>query len=243
MTIKGKGNYTGTIAVGYSISETSIANANTGASNLKVTPAQVVFSEKKSDSFIYQPTVKVTDGKQTLKKGKDYTITYVNCEQTKVKTYLQTLRAGGTVTDSMKPKAEIKSVTNSGYADSYTIGLTIYDKKLTAANLYILVSGDTGYTGSQITPTVTVYYGDKAAVKAAKEGGVTDESTLTNQTGSYKLTKLVQQTEAGAGTGYMVSYGANVSSGKNKGTVTVTGTGLYGGSVTVKFDIQQKGVN
>ena len=36
---------------------------------------------------------------------------------------------------------------------------------------------------------------------------------------------------------YTFTYGANRTAGKNKGSVTVTGRGLYGGSVTVKFDI------
>jgi hypothetical protein len=42
--------------------------------------------------------------------------------------------------------------------------------------------------------------------------------------------------------GYTLSYGANVAAGKNKGTVTVTGTGIYGGSVTTKFTINQRAV-
>ena len=41
---------------------------------------------------------------------------------------------------------------------------------------------------------------------------------------------------------YTLAYGANVTAGKNKGSVTVSGTGLYGGSVTVKFTIVRKEV-
>ena len=45
------------------------------------------------------------------------------------------------------------------------------------------------------------------------------------------------------GRDYTLSYGANTAAGRNKGSVTVTGTGLYGGSVTVKFDIKSKDIN
>ena len=41
----------------------------------------------------------------------------------------------------------------------------------------------------------------------------------------------------------MLSYGANTAAGRNKGSVTVIGTGLYGGSVTVKFDIKSRDIN
>ena len=40
---------------------------------------------------------------------------------------------------------------------------------------------------------------------------------------------------------YTISYGANNKSGKNKGSITITGAAPeFGGSVTVKFDILQK---
>lgn len=43
------------------------------------------------------------------------------------------------------------------------------------------------------------------------------------------------------GEDYTLSYGKNTVSGKNKGSVTVSGIApYYGGSVTVKFDIVKK---
>lgn len=38
------------------------------------------------------------------------------------------------------------------------------------------------------------------------------------------------------------SCGANNTAGKNKGSVTIIGAGLYGGSATFKFTIQSKNV-
>ncbi len=43
------------------------------------------------------------------------------------------------------------------------------------------------------------------------------------------------------GKDYTISYGANVKSGKNKGSITIEGISpYYAGSVTVKFDILQR---
>ena len=58
----------------------------------------------------------------------------------------------------------------------------------------------------------------------------------TAESGKYKLKKLT------AGIDYTLSYGANLTAGKNKGSVTATGAGRYGGSVTVKFTIGKKAI-
>ncbi len=104
--------------------------------------------------------------------------------------------------------------------------------------MYVVISegaGQSEYTGGQVTPDITVYYGEKAAVSAAKKDKVRDEATLTAESGMYKLKKL----ETGD---YAVSYGTNMAAGKNKGSVTITGAGRYGGSVTVKFEIGKKSI-
>ena len=93
-------------------------------------------------------------------------------------------------------------------------------------------NGQNIYTGGQVKPDVAVYYGEKTAVAAAKKDKVKDEATAQK----YKLTKLAADTD------YTLSYGANTASGKNKGSVTVTGAGKYGGSVTVRFTIEKKSI-
>jgi uncharacterized repeat protein (TIGR02543 family) len=53
----------------------------------------------------------------------------------------------------------------------------------------------------------------------------------------YQGERLVQDTD------FSVSYGTNITAGKNKGTVKITGLSpYYGGDVTVKFDINRKKV-
>ena len=51
------------------------------------------------------------------------------------------------------------------------------------------------------------------------------------------------KTETGGDGDYTVTYGANIVSGKNKGSVTITGSSVkYGGSVTVKFEIKKRDI-
>ena len=258
MTVTGKGNYTGSLTVYFDITQAELTEGQ-----ITVTP--VALSTK--DNYEYKPSVKVTDNVsgKVLSAGenKDYTITYENNGQENVTKYVN-----GDVS-AAQPMAVVK-VPSSG-TGSYKLAegvseikvpLPIYQTKLTSSNLYVIVSEDpaqityTGDTGTDerirpVTPDVTVYYGEAAAVKAAKQNKVTDETELTKQDGAYKLIKLKEvsavsdgQTDtASSGTGdYTVSYGANVTAGKNKGTVTITGTGVYGGSVTVKFEILKRSV-
>lgn len=142
----------------------------------------------------------------------------------------------------------MKVTGKNGYAGGAGIeiplGRYIYADKQTTANLYVIVSegaGQSVYTGEQVTPDVTVYYGEKNAVSAAKNDKEKDETKLTAASGKYKLKKLTGETGESAAD-YTVSYGANIASGKNKGSVTVTGAGRYGGSVTVKFTIEKKAI-
>ena len=137
----------------------------------------------------------------------------------------------------------MKVTGKGGYAGRQTadpsveipLGKYIYADKLVTANLYVVVSEGSGqniYTGGQVKPDVAVYYGEKTAVDAAKKDKVKGEATAQK----YKLTKLAADTD------YTLSYGANTASGKNKGSVTVTGAGKYGGSVTVRFTIEKKSI-
>jgi hypothetical protein len=239
---------------------------------VKVTASQVKFDEKKTDAaYEYKPTVKVTDGKKTLKKDKDYTLVYKNNTQEKVKAYLEALADSQKqyTADDLKKKQPCVIITAAG-TDYYTaktddsdsavtVYLQVYETKLTTANLYVAVSDETEkvtYTGSQVRPEVTVFYSadTKAVTDAKKEAqaAVKDGKTLTDEyleqlRSKYNL-KLLKETDAaslaagGTLSGYTLSYGTNTAAGKNKGTVTVTGTGIYGGSVTTKFNIQSRTV-
>ena len=251
MTIKGKGNYAGSLQRTYRIKEAQWSLDLNG--NLKANATPVAFDERKADTYVYVPKIKVTDGKAVLKAGKDYETEAHNCTQNEIREYLKAvadLRAGtSSVTqetlESMRPYVILTAKEGSGYTagSSFRVYVNIYQNKLTQSNLYVVVSEDaaqTTYTGSRLTPDVVVYYGDAASVKAAKRDKITEESALTNPGGGYGLTKLQYRSD---GTGdYTLTYGNNVAAGTNKGSVIVVGTGLYGASVTVKFTILQKDV-
>ena len=239
MTIKGKGNYNGKIIVSFSILKAPL----TENENLDMTASMMMYSAKKMDDFQYQPKIKITDKKKVLSAVKDYeVIGYKNCTQTAVKTYLESL-AKGTATADIRPYAIVEAREGSCYEGKIEVDLTIYQTKLCAKNLYIIVSSDnaqTTYTGKQVKPEVTVYYGEEEAIQRAKAAEETKENSLTNPSGSYRLAKLNSK-ENGIGD-YTISYGTNMKAGKNKGSITIHGTGLYGGKATVKFTILGKNV-
>lgn len=251
MIFKGKGNFAGSLKVIYTISTAELAD-----SNLMVSAAPIAVNVNKAEDYQYEPKITVKDGKKVLGKN-DYTVEYKNCSQTKVKEYLdqlKTLGAADTTADAGStawaevraagPCAVIKAA-GSGYVTTagkeITVYLNIYETKLTGSNVYVVVSEETAqttYHGERITPAVAVYYGNAQAVKAAKRDKVTEEEKLTGS--SYGLKKLTEKKDAAGD--YTLTYGANVAAGKNKGSVTVSGSGLYGGDVTVKFTIRQRNV-
>ena len=240
MIIKGKGNYTGSIIINFPIVKASLSENN----NMTVVAASISYNSKKAESYQYQPKIKITDKKKVLSVAKDYEVVeYKNCTQTAVEAYLEAL-ANDAATVGIRPYAIIKARDGSGYEGSIEVNLTIYQTKLTTKNLYIIVSAETEqitYTGKQVRPEVTVYYGKNEAIKQAKAVGETKEYILTDRSGKYKLTKL-SSSENGTGD-YTLEYGTNIIAGKNKGSVTVNGAGLYGGKVTVKFTILGKNVH
>ena len=239
MTIKGKGNYNGSVVISFPIVKAPLV----GNKNLTATATAIPYNMKKTDSFEYHPKIKITDKKKTLSATKDYEITeYRNCTQKDVKTYLESLANGTAVADA-RPYAVIKSKDGSNYEGTMEIDLSVYQTKLTAKNLYIIVSEETQqvtYRGTQVKPGVTVYYGEAGSIQEAKKAGECQENILTDKTGSYKLTKL-KPLENGTGD-YTIVYGTNIVAGKNKGSVTINGTGMYGGKVTVKFTILRKDI-
>lgn len=214
MTVKGKGNYGGTLTVQFQIIPASITS-----DSLTVSAAQV---QKKNDMKLKDFKLKVMDGKAVLQEGIDYRIDDADCTPEMIKAYADSL---GTAETAPEPKLILTGIGNYGAKiaedDKKEISLAdyIFATKLTSKNLKVEVTGSTTYTGRNVEPKVKVsYYKDN---NAAKQDGIGVE--LTN------------------GTDYKVTYGSkNIPAGKKKGSITITGAGIYGGSVTVKFDIEKK---
>lgn len=223
IVIKGKGNYTNTIEVPFTIEKAYLEKMY-----YDVKP--IAYNSKKDGNYAYKPAIKILDGKKALTKGKDYEIKYVCNTQADFEAWYEN---GAKMEDEGMPRAVITAVENGNYEAYYeeiTIPLPIYKTKLAASNLHVVVDS-AYYTGAQVTPNVTVYYSeDTGKVKAAKE--LKDEAAIL----ALGLRKLE------SGTDYTIhSYGTNIVAGKNKGSVKIEGTcPEFGGNVTIKFTIGSK---
>lgn len=215
VTVKGKGNYTGEFSLYF-----DIVKADLRADSIQIKTTPTAYKENKAPDYAYKPAVKLMDGRSALRAGKDYMIEYRNHTQADYENYIQNLRnpaaiegdmlkEGEPTVDGGAPIAVITEAEGSAYKleQPIIVPLPVYINKLTGTTLKVDVD-EAVYSGSQVTPEVTVFYG----------GGLIRE-----------------------GEDYTLSYGKNTVSGKNKGSVTVSGIApYYGGSVTVKFDIVKK---
>lgn len=220
VTVKGKGNYTGTFDVPFRITKSVLKDAvDNGSIQVKIT--SVIYNPNKPDDYEYKPAVKLMDGKSALRAGTDYEIQYRNNTQADYKTYLEAYEAAdrngkenpGEGLQKLRPQVVITAKEGSAYEGSGEIveWLPIYRTKFAKNNLQIDVVEEAVYTGKRIEPAVTVRTVDGKTLAEKKD--------------------------------FEVSYGANNKAGKNKGSVTITGVAPeYGGSVTVKFDIARKPV-
>lgn len=135
--------------------------------------------------------LKLMEGKKTLGVGetKDYVTDETKCTPEIISAYVDALAAAGT---TLPPEPVVKVTGKGGYAkgeaeEEIPLGRYLYADKLTAANVYVVVSEGAGqsiYTGGQVTPDVAVYYGEKTAVSAAKKDKVKDDAALTAQGGN-----------------------------------------------------------
>ncbi len=224
IVIKGKGNYAGDpLRVPFTITKASL-----DSDKITVSVKELAYNGKKDAGDKYEPAVKVMDGKKVLREGKDYKVKYECNTQEQYEAYYLSEKG---LSEEFMPRVVITAVGDSDYVldTAMEIALPVYQTKLAKANLHVVVSmGE--YTGTQVSPEITVYYSkDTGKVKEAKD--LSDEEAILGL-GLKKLTK---------DTDYIVSYGKNVTAGKNKGTVTISGKSPeYGGSVTVKFNINSK---
>ncbi len=259
MVLSGKGNFTGSITIYYNITNASLFQLYQEG-DITVTTAAARFTSKmvydsemedyydKYEDKEYTPAVTIKDGKKTLKKGEDYEIFYYNCTQSDVRDW-----------QSAVPYVEIRGIGNYGGIDGRDEGevivkpLSIYQKKLSANTLYVVYNEEAGYTytGQQITPEITVYYGNAADIRRARNAKETNEDILTTpkpdkddyERGEqipyeYGLTRLYSSNGKEGGN-YLLEYGENITQGQN-GTIKLTGVGGCTGSVTVKFTIGKK---
>ena len=205
--VKGKGNYAGEFSVPFRIVRADLAK-------MAVTTTPAAYKNNKAADFAYKPAVKLMEGRTALRAGRDYEIVYQNNTQADYDRYMEKWEAAGTggpSADGGVPAAVISEKAGSAYCldEPIIVPLPIYRTQFKKA-LLTVEPEEAVYTGSQVRPSVKVYYGS-------------------------------EREELEEGRDYTVSYGDNIKSGKNRGSVTVSGMAPeYGGSITVKFDIIRK---
>ncbi|MDE7130743.1 MAG: InlB B-repeat-containing protein [Lachnospiraceae bacterium] len=154
VTVKGKGNYSGSFDVKFSIEKADLRGGN-----ITVECAQVAYNSKKAADYEYKPAVTVKDGKAKLIKDKDYEISYVRNTQADFEGYVRSMILGWTTPDEGRPMAVITAKEGSAYTlqGQIEIPLQIYTEKLTKTKLDVKIDPAV-YTGGQVRPKVTVTY-------------------------------------------------------------------------------------
>lgn len=182
--------------------------------SVKTTP--VAYKSNKADNFAYKPAVKLMDGKSALRAGKDYEIAYRNNTQADYDKYME----------------------NDNWKKPLGEGVTPVDAGVPVAVI-------TEKAGSMYCLEKPIYVPLPIYQKQLKKAELTMELEGALYTGGQVRPFVKKVYCAGVlleeGRDYTVSYGANVKSGKNRGSVTISGIApRYGGSVTGKFDIIRK---
>ncbi|MBR5578102.1 MAG: hypothetical protein IKW28_03815, partial [Lachnospiraceae bacterium] len=225
MVVKGKGNYTGSLKIPFTIEKASLSSEK-----ITITLKEVSFNPRKKDNYEYKPGITIKDGNKTLSSKNDYEIIYENNTQEAYKKYYLSEGTDSQLTEADMPRIIIKGRGNYATTEDLVLELPVYRTKLTSKNLYAVIL-DGNYTGTQSKPEVRLYYSsDNKLVKNARSKGITSEEELLGM----GLVKLEPSR-------YSLSFGTNIFAGPNKGTVKVSGKATeYGGSVTFKFNIKSK---
>ncbi|MCH5324022.1 MAG: hypothetical protein J1E39_02305 [Eubacterium sp.] len=247
ITVKGKGNFTGSRTMTFKIKTLSLSSAKLTVSDQYYTGAAV------------KPTVKVTYGSATYTLNKDYTVTYKN--NTNLGTATVTVNGKGGLSGSKSVTFKIKelpvanakitvsNVTYSGKAQTPTVKVTYgsttytlnkhytvtYKNNTNAGTATVTVKGKSGISGSK---SVTFKINPKSVASA----NVTVSSVTFTGAAQKPAPKV---TLGGAtlksGTDYTVSYSSNTNAGT--ATVAIIGKGNYNGTVKKTFTINKRPIS
>lgn len=221
VTVQGKGSYNGKFDVTFRITKCGLKQA-VDSGSIQVKTTAVSYNPNKAEDFVYKPAVKLTDGKSALRLNQDYEVRY-ECN-----TQVQYMQYWEAYSEAVK----------NGAADP-ELNQNLQQLRPRAV---ITAKAESSYeTDGEIVVPLPIY--QTKLVKSNLEVDLTEEAVYTgNQvTPAVTVRDAVSGKAYTEGKDYTVSYGANNKSGKNKGSVTITGLAPeYGGSVTVKFDIVKK---
>jgi hypothetical protein len=224
ITIKGKGNYSGTITKTYTITSKTLDDAQSPVSMLAANKEAV----NKAGGYIVKPVLTDADGK-TLKEGVDYAI----------ESYVAKYAGGET-----KVLTKDSIVTEIGTEITVTvIGKGVYAGNGEASELsetYCITARSLkGVKAATITKT---YTGE--AVELAEEDFVMSRDTAGNVISRLTMKDGQSTRNLVYGKDFEIvegSYKNNIK--KGTASVTIKGCGEYGGTAVVKFKITEKNLS
>lgn len=248
--IKGKGSYSGTVKRSFSIKPAIIYKQCTF---YKIALQYYTGSQIK-------PVPKIKNGTTTLKNGTDFTLTYQNnVNKGTAKVYIKgkgnysgscSLTFSITARPVSTLKITVPSVTYNGKAQKPAVTAKYNNYKFKNGTDYTLSYKNNTKIG---TATVTVkgkgkLSGTKSVTfkinaKPIKNAVITYNNSLTynGSTLSPAVTVKYGNATLKKNTDYTVAYSNNVNAGT--GTITITGKGIYGGSVKKTFTIKKLGIS
>ena len=247
VTVKGKGNYTGSKKVTFKINEKDINKAVITDVDDQIFSGETI-----------TPEVVIKDGKETLKEGRDYTVSYK--DNLNIGTATITVKGKGNYTGSKKLSFKIgakhiKEVSVSDIADQIFSGeaftpevvVTDGNKTLVKDQDYFVSYYDNENAGTAkviITGTGN-YVGEKEAsfiIQAkAMDSVMLSEIAAHTYTGEAFTPEVIVtdgEKELAKDTDYTVKYQNNVNAGT--ATVIVEGKGNYAGKKETSFLIEAK---
>lgn len=248
--IKGKGSYSGTVKRSFTIKPAIIHKQCT---------FYKIASQYYTGSQI-KPIPKIKNGTTTLKNGTDFTLTYQNnVNKGTAKVYIKgkgnysgscSLTFSITARPVSTLKITVPSVTYNGKAQKPAVTVKYNNYKFKNGTDYTLSYKNNTKIG---TATVTVkgkgkLSGTKSVTfkinaKPIKNAVITYNNSLTynGSTLSPAVTVKYGNATLKKNTDYTVAYSNNVNAGT--GTITITGKGIYGGSVKKTFTIKKLGIS
>lgn len=248
--IKGKGSYSGTVKRSFSIKPAIIYNQCT---------FYKIASQYYTGSQI-KPVPKIKNGTTTLKNGTDFTLTYQNnVNKGTAKVYIKgkgnysgscSLKFSITARPVSTLKITVPSATYNGKAQKPAVTVKYNNYTFKNGTDYTLSYKNNTKIG---TATVTVKGKGKLSgtrsvtfkinAKPIKNAVITYNNSLTynGSTLSPAVTVKYGNATLKKNTDYTVAYSNNVNAGT--GTITITGKGIYGGSVKKTFTIKRLGIS
>lgn len=248
--IKGKGSYSGTVKRSFTIKPAII---------YKQCTFYKIASQYYTGSQI-KPVPKIKNGTTPLKNGTDFTLTYQNnVNKGTAKVYIKgkgnysgscSLTFSITARPVSTLKITVPSATYNGKAQKPAVTVKYNNYKFKNGTDYTLSYKNNTKIG---TATVTVkgkgkLSGTKSVTfkinaKPIKNAVITYNNSLTynGSTLSPAVTVKYGNATLKKNTDYTVAYSNNVNAGT--GTITITGKGIYGGSVKKTFTIKKLGIS